>query len=494
MLKLTFICVWVALSTTVAHAAYIDPVDRIVLSEMQRQRSPAISIAVVRNGVVLKEKGYGLANLEQQSAASAATVYQTASVGKQFTAALVMLLVRDGKLSLDEPVSSYFPEAPPSWARITVRHLLNHTAGVDQSDAAIDLRKDYTEAELLESAYKLPLKSLPGEKHLYSTLGHQILGFLCSKVGRKHWGEQMRERIFLPLGMTARVISEQEIIPKRAAGYQRVMGQFSNQLWVAPSQNTTADGSLYMSARDMVRWSLALQSEKLLTTAEKEAMWQPAKLSNGALEAYGLGWRLFKDAGHRAVCHDGNWQGFTANICHLPEDRLTISVLMNRANAQVQVVADRIAAHYVPALRKPPVPVPQQASLLQKPLFLRGTMNDWQSIVPFVKTGLAVLEARTVLATGLQEFKIADADWQLAEFGVPYDEALLKVGSTQNLAFKAENVAMEVLSPGEHTFRLTVPAKGPPTLTVFPTSAGPPKPMGLGPDRLRQQRTAVAAQ
>ena len=462
----------IATAVIFAPAAMADPIDKIVLSELQRQRSPSIGVAIVKDGVVTKAKGYGLANLEHRSPATAATVYQTASIGKQFTGALVMLLVRDGKIRLDDPISSHLVGAPAAWSAITVRHVLTHTAGFDRQDPAIDLRKDYTESELLESAYRVPLIGKPGEKHEYSNLGYQILGILCSRLGGKFYGDQLRERVFAPLNMQSRVISEHAIIPGRAAGYERSNGRFGNQLWVAPSQNTTADGSLYVSPRDMARWSMALQSEQILTKAEKETMWQPTQLANGDSESYGFGWKLFTESGHRVVRHRGDWQGFTTHILHLPEDRLTVTVLMNRAHAQPHAVVDRIVEHYFPALRKRPEAVPSEQVLLVEPLFLRGSMNEWKTSTPFLKVGQRALQARVLLPRGMQEFKVADAEWRIADFGVNYDEEPLRPSRVQGLVFKGDNIAMEVTDPGEYTFLLTVDAKGKPSLAVTaPASA-----------------------
>lgn len=450
-------------------SAQADPIDRIVIGEMQRQRSPAVAVAVVKDGVAVKVRGYGIANLEHRSVASSTTLFQTASVGKQFVAALVMLLVRDGQLALDTPLASYLTDAPPAWAGITVRHLLNHTSGLGRIDPAIDLRKDYTEDDLLRSAYRLTPASAPGVRYEYSDLGYQLLGFLCSKVGGRFYGDQLRDRLFAPLGMGVRVISEQEIIPGRAAGYERSAGRFGNQAWVAPSLNTTADGSLYASARDMARWAVELQRGKVLRREEKEAMWQPSRLVDGEAVNYGLGWELATEHGQRRVQHRGDWQGFTAYLLHMPEARLTISVLMNRAQAQPQRIVDRIAALHVKAFGRPAERAPEAARLRGQPLFLRGTMNEWKASTPFVPAGPAVLEARATLAGGLQELKVGDADWKWADFGVPFDAPLARSGTPQRLVWRGENIVFEVAQPGEYIFRLALPAQGAPSLTI----AGP---------------------
>jgi len=449
--------------------ARADAIDDIVAAEMKRQHSPAIGITVVKDGVPVKIRGYGIANLEHGAPATASTLFQTASVGKQFTAALVMLLVRHGKVRLGAPVSTYLPDAPAAWKGITVRHLLTHTSGIERTDPAVDLWKDYSEAELLASAYKLPLKSSPGERHDYSNLGFHVLGILCSRVGGKHWSDQMRDRIFVPLRMTdARVISERDVIAGRAAGYDRFNGQFENQRWVAPTQNTTADGSLYVSSRDMARWALALDGQRFLTAAEKEAMWQPTSLADGSISEYGFGWVIFAESGHRMVRHRGNWQGFTTHLLHMPEDRLTVSVLMNRSNAQPHVIVDRIVAHYFPKLRKQPVAVPTNDEVLRQAIFLRGKLNDWKPTLPFVQTAPRVLQARVAMDSGMHQFKIGDAEWEIADLGARFDEALAKTGKPQALEFKGENLFLEVSQPGEYTFQLDMRGKGAPVLTITP--------------------------
>lgn len=458
------------LALTNPPAARADAIDRIVVSEMQRQRSPAVGVAVVKDGVVTKAQGYGFANLEHHVPASADTFFQTASIGKQFTAALVMLLVRDGRLRLDEPVAAYLPDAPPTWAAITVRHLLTHTAALDRMDPAIDLRKDYTEAELLASAYRVPLMGAPGAQHAYSNLGYQVLGIICSRVGGSFYGDQLRERLFKPLHMGARVISEHDIVPGRAAGYERLGGRFGNQAWVAPSQNTTADGSLYVTARDMARWGQALQGVQLLSQAEKETLWQPLRLNSGQTEDYGFGWKLFSEVGHRIVRHRGDWQGFTSHIFHMPEERLTITVLMNRANAQPHDIVDRIAAHYIKDLRRPPPKPLVAADLIARPIFIRGSMNDWKATLPLVAVAPGVFQAQVELARGVHDFKVADAEWETVDLGVAYDEDVTLPGRPQALELRGDNIVLRVQRPGAYTFELAMRGKAAPTLTVKPSA------------------------
>jgi CubicO group peptidase (beta-lactamase class C family) len=204
-----------------AQQAIATRVDEYVTSEMQKERIPGLSLAVIKDGQIILAKGYGLANVELQVPAKPETVFQSGSMGKQFTATAVMMLVEEGKLSLDDKITKYFTDAPASWQNITVRHLLTHTAGTTDYPRDFDLRRDYTEAELLRRAQAIPLTFQPGEKWSYSNLGYVVLGILIHKVSGEFYGDFLQERVFQPLGMTtARIISESDIVPNRAGGYR----------------------------------------------------------------------------------------------------------------------------------------------------------------------------------------------------------------------------------------------------------------------------------
>jgi D-alanyl-D-alanine carboxypeptidase len=336
-----------ALCCTPAHA---DKIDRLLKAEIQRQHIPGLSIAVVQNGKIIKEKAYGLANVEHQVAATPATIFQSGSIGKQFTAALVMLLVADGKLNLDASIEQYLPDSPAAWKKITLRHLLTHTSGLPDPYDKLDLQKEYTDTELLKIESTLPLLFQPGEQWAYSNTAYHLLGFICTKVGGKFYGEQLRERLFKPAGMQTRIISERDIVPQRAAGYDLVQAELKNQEWVSPSMNTTADGSLYLTAHDMALWDLALYRNSPLSAAIKQQSWTPVTLNNGQSHPYGFGWEVDSVNQHRVLRHDGAWQGFTTYISRYVDDKFSVIVLSNRSEANVARIAKLIVAHYRPDL------------------------------------------------------------------------------------------------------------------------------------------------
>lgn len=344
-------CVVIVILMTWVGFVHADPVDDFVNSEMNRQHIPGLSLVVVQGGEIVKEKGYGLANIENQVAVTPDTVFQSGSLGKQFTSALVMLLAKDGKLAVDAPISKYLPNTPQSWEAITVRHLLTHTSGLADPYQKLDFRKDYTDDELLKIEGEIPLLFRPGEMWSYSNMGYHVLGFLCNKVGGKFYGDQLRERIFQPIGMNTRIIDERDIVLHRAAGYVNVKGEIKNQEWVSPSLNTTADGSLYLTAHDLALWDLALYGESPLDSSIKQASWTPVKLNDNSTYPYGFGWNLKPFNGHQTIEHGGAWQGFTTFISRFVDDKLTVVVLTNVSGARPGVVAHGVAGLYVPALK-----------------------------------------------------------------------------------------------------------------------------------------------
>jgi CubicO group peptidase (beta-lactamase class C family) len=344
-----------ALATVLAVSSAPADVDAFVRAEMERQRVPGVAVAIVRGGEVVKAQGYGLANVEHQVPVKPETIFQSGSVGKQFTAAAVMLLVEEGRLALSDPLTRFFPDAPAAWAGITVRHLLTHTSGIpDYATDALDDRRDYTEDELARLAYGLKLEFPPGARWNYSNTGYVLLGILVGKVSGRFYGDLLAERVFAPLGMkTARVISEEDIVPNRAAGYRLVDGALKNQEWVAPKLNTTADGSLYLSVLDLVAWDRGLRAGAVLKPASWEQVYAPVRLGSGKTFPYGFGWALEERSGEKVRRHAGAWQGFKSEIARFVGSDLTIVVLANLAQADPERFTEGIVSLVEPRLAKP---------------------------------------------------------------------------------------------------------------------------------------------
>jgi CubicO group peptidase (beta-lactamase class C family) len=330
--------------------ARADEVDDLVAAAMRQQHIPGLSIAVTRDGKLVRAAGYGLANVEHTVPAKAETIYQSGSVGKQFTAMAVMMLAAEGKLRFDDPITKHLDGAPVSWKDITVRHLLTHTSGIkNYGPRDIDYHRDYTESELIAAAAKLPPDFAPGEGWRYSNTGYMLLGFVIGRASGEFYGDYLKRRVFTPLGMdTARIIDEEAIVPNRAAGYRRVRGELKNQAWVAPFLNTCADGSLYLSVLDLAKWDAALYGDSLLPQSALRAAWVPAKTNDGKEHSYGFGWRLGRVNGRAVVEHGGRWQGFTSHIRRHTDDRFGVIVLCNLAGAEVGELLRAVAGRYVP--------------------------------------------------------------------------------------------------------------------------------------------------
>ncbi len=325
-------------------------VSEYVKAEMQRQHIPGLSLLVAKGGKIVFAEGFGFANVELQVPVKPETIFQSGSVGKQFTATAVMMLVEDGKVSLEDPLSKYFKDAPKAWNGVTVRELLSHTAGFGDYPKDFDFRKDWTEDELLKLAERIPLAYQPGTKWAYSNFGYLTLGILIHRVTGKFYGDFLQERIFHPLEMNStRIISEADIIPNRAAGYRLVKGELKNQEWVAPMINTTADGSLYFSTIDLAKWDAALYTEGLLKKSSFNQMWTIAKLKDGQPNKghYGFGWFIDDRQGHRCIHHDGAWQGFETAIDRYVDDRLTVVALSNLAGARPGKITQHVAEMYL---------------------------------------------------------------------------------------------------------------------------------------------------
>ena len=334
--------------------------DEYVAAEMAREKIPGLSLGVLRDGKLIKVRGYGFSNVELQVPVKPESIFQSGSVGKQFTATAVMMLIEDGKLSLDDTLPKFFPDAPPAWRNITIRHLLTHTSGIPDygSDAnmkkkLIDFRVDYTEDELVHRYATMPLDFPPGSKWSYSNSGYATLGVIIHKVSGKFYGDFLEERVFKPLHMdSTHVISEEDIVPNRSAGYRLVNDQLKNQEWVAPRLNTTADGSLYTNVLDLAKWDAALASRSLLKPASYDLMYSPVHLTGGKTYPYGFGWGIGGDTHHPLLQHSGAWQGFTINISRYTADKLTVIVLTNldSSHSKPAKIAHAVAAFYIPGL------------------------------------------------------------------------------------------------------------------------------------------------
>ncbi len=350
----------------VSSAYSTTAIDRYLQDEMRRQNIPGISLAVVKDGKPLYVKSYGVATLEHDVRAKPQTVYQIGSIGKQFTAVAVMLLANEHKLDLDDPLSKYLPEVPRAWDNVTLRSMLNHQSGIPQFTTPerqlLDLVHDYTDLELIQLASTQPLDFEPGTDVSYSDTGYVLLGFVVNRVAGMFYGDFLRQKVFAPLGMSqTRVISDADIVPNRASGYEMAEnGGIHNQTYVSPALNRTADGSLYSTVLDLIKWDGALYGDTVLPHAQLERMWRVDAHRNGQrpLYHYGYGWENNRLRDQRLVEYDGNWQGFQAVMSRYVDKKLTIILLTNLSLCRTERLGHTVAGLIDPDLKAYPESIP----------------------------------------------------------------------------------------------------------------------------------------
>jgi CubicO group peptidase (beta-lactamase class C family) len=196
-------------------AARADSIDEYIARAMKEFHLPGVALLVVRDGQVVKAAGYGFADIERKTPVTSETVFKIGSISKQLIATGIMLLVQDGRLTVDDPVTRYFPDAPPSWAPMRVRHLLSHTAGLVRESPAFDPMKATSDADIVRAVYSLPLRFEPGSKWEYSNAGYYALADIIRIASGRPWTEFIHGRVFVPLGMN--MTAPTNVTPKRAA-------------------------------------------------------------------------------------------------------------------------------------------------------------------------------------------------------------------------------------------------------------------------------------
>jgi CubicO group peptidase (beta-lactamase class C family) len=331
-----------------------DAVDDYIKKALSRQHIPGLSLVVLRDGKVIKAKGYGLASLELGVPARPETVYELASATKPFVATAIMLLMQDGKIDLEDKVSKYLENTPKAWKDITVRHLLSHTSGI--KDYLADLRRDFphdtSPEKFIRAVMREPLNFAPGEKWAYSNTGYVLLGMVVLKASGKPYDAFLQERVFRPLGMGAtRRDSPDEVVPNRAAGYLWAgPGGLRNAEFLKYLEMNHGDRGILSTAPDLAKFDAALSTDRLFSAPTRDALWTRVKLNDGKTYGYGLGWFLEEVNGRKHVYHPGGCPGANTMISRYPDDRLTVIFLTNGGAAYAQGLDLGIAQRYVPGL------------------------------------------------------------------------------------------------------------------------------------------------
>jgi CubicO group peptidase (beta-lactamase class C family) len=370
-------------------ADQLGKIDQYVTAEMAHERIPGAEVGIYRRGQILLAKGYGLADVEFNVPVKPETLFQSGSVGKQFVSAAVMMLVEEGKVSLDDSITKYFPDAPASWRPILIKNMLSHTSGLAEYETPertgpngpFYLRLDFTEDQIVKKIEALPIDFPVGSKWSYRNTNYVLLGIMIHRVTGKFYADYLAERIFKPLGMTStRLISDADIIANRSSGYEIHDGKLKNQEWVSPTFNSTADGALYFNVIDLAKWDGALYGTSLLKQSSLDRIWMIYPLNDGKPNPahYGFGWEINSMNGHKVIEHSGAWQGFTCDISRYVDDNFSVVVLTNldSEHSRPTLIAHHVAGLVNPALMPPPPKQHTEVSI--DPNLLNGYVGSYR--------------------------------------------------------------------------------------------------------------------
>jgi CubicO group peptidase (beta-lactamase class C family) len=328
--------------------AQIDSTDIIVKQMMEKQKIVGLSLAVIKNGQPIVNKGYGLANVELNVPVTSETVIRLGSVSKQFFTTAIMALMEEGKLDIEDSVHKFFPDAPEAWRPITIKNLMSHTSGLQREGPAYDNAKIQPDMDIIKSAYNLPLVFKTGEKYQYCNLAYFMLAEIIKQTSGMPWEDYIQAKLFIPAGMNNSYLTDfYRIIPNRANGYMHKKDTLINataMYAIRPS------GGFLSTSSDMIKWEKAVREEKTILKKDNwEKLWQPfIKTSDKAesKEYYGFGWTIDEYKGHKVVLHGGANVGFRSVFARFVNDGLSIIILTNTDEANPRAIANALADYY----------------------------------------------------------------------------------------------------------------------------------------------------
>lgn len=294
---------------------------------------PGAALLIVKDGNLLLRKGYGMANMELAVPVKPEHVFRIGSITKQFTAAAVMMLKEEGKISLEDEITKYLPNYPVTGNKITIHQLMNHTSGIKSytsMNKVMDrMRDDFTVTKMIDQFKNEPLDFEPGEKWLYNNSGYFLLGAIIEKISGKTYEAFIRERIFNPLGMKNSYYGDHNrIIPNRITGYAKRVNLLVNDDFLSMTTPYAA-GALLSTVDDLWTWTKALHTGKVVSEKSFQLMIEPTKTADGKETKYGYGLDVNPLFGEKQVGHGGGINGFITHALHLPEKNIFVSVLTN---------------------------------------------------------------------------------------------------------------------------------------------------------------------
>ena len=320
-----------------------DAIGTTIQNQMTKQKIVSLSVGIVKNGKVMTTRSYGIANVEHGVRASENTAYKLGSVSKQIVATAIMQMVESKRLSLQDSVQKFFKDAPRHWRQITIRHLLNHTSGLQRESPAFEPMLEKPDSLLIRAAYKDTLAFPTGTQWQYCNLSYFILADIIRQLSGQPFAVYMREMMFKKNGLlNTQTTSVSSIIPNRAAGYVNNSGAMLNAedyIALRPS------GAFVSTVNDMLKWEMALQQNSIMTENTLQQMWidkvkTPAKSTNGEAIYYGYGWRITRYRGKDIVFHTGVLPGFRAVFYRIPSEKTAIIILTNSETQDIVSIAE----------------------------------------------------------------------------------------------------------------------------------------------------------
>ncbi|MBI4473402.1 MAG: serine hydrolase [Acidobacteria bacterium] len=323
---------------------------------------PGCSVGVSVAGKPVLAKAYGLADLEHDVRNAADTIFEAGSVSKQFTAAGVLLLAREGKLSLDDPVRKYIPELPDYGVPVTIRHMLHHISGLRDWGSVAGIMgwprtsRVHTHAHVLEIVSKQKSLNFPaGSRYSYSNTGYNLSAILVSRVSGMPFAEFTKKRIFEPLGMTRTSWRDDHtrIVKGRAIAYSEERDGFSINM---PFENVHGNGGLLTTVGDLLKWNENFVNPKVGDAAFVAQQQQPGKFNDDRAGGYAFGLQVGNYKGVREVAHSGSTAGYRAHLARYPDQHVSVAVLCNGSSGQATQYTHAVADLYLAGYIKEPVP------------------------------------------------------------------------------------------------------------------------------------------
>ena len=358
-----------ALVCASVHAQTLNARLDALLNDWKQKNAPGMAALLIRNGRIEYRKVFGFADLEARTPITPDTQFLLASLTKQFTAMAIMVLAERHKLQFDDTLAKFCPEFPGYARTITIRNLLNHTAGLTQyqellvgkvdenyfrSSKSPPAAHEFTAAEALQALSRQErLRFTPGEKFEYSDSAYVVLAQIIERVTGERYAEFLKETIFDPLGMhdTLVVDERKQKVPRLALGYANRDGRWQD-ITYTPENSIYGEDGIYSTANDLYKWDQALYTDRLVSRSTLEMAFTPGRANDGKEiltdvfthpSSYGFGWFISSLHGEKLVEHSGGWSGYATHILRVPGRRVTAIVLTNSSNDDVPDIAWEMA-------------------------------------------------------------------------------------------------------------------------------------------------------